>query len=285
MSKNPRVSVIIPTYNRQDLLTGAVKSVLNQSFTDFELIISDDASTDGTPQLCKKLAKSDPRIRYERHKNNLGMVGNWNAALDKARGKYCCILMDDDRFETNFLEPTQQILNKDASLGFVVVWLQHYLKESDGKETLMEKRKFAYKLYSKSKKISAREGFNRYLNRNLQIGLPSCILFRKTKLRFNKLGLDPGYWLDLMSSFGWYYYLDKPLCRQVFHGSQFSTDIPDKLDFYRQVFCANKALNYLMLDQIENISPDSLEAHRKITNSYVKNENLYLRFKEMMKYV
>ncbi len=94
----PLVSVIIPTYNRSDLLGRAVKSVLSQTFTDLEIVIVDDCSNDQTPVVVKRLKDSDPRIRYIRLKENQGGPRARNRGIREARGKYIGLLDDDDQW-------------------------------------------------------------------------------------------------------------------------------------------------------------------------------------------
>jgi glycosyltransferase involved in cell wall biosynthesis len=94
----PRVSIIIPTYNRVALLERAVRSVTAQSLSDFELIVVNDASTDSTGRFLDDLAKRDPRIRpvYNQKNNYPDISKNLNEGLSLARGKYVARLDDDD---------------------------------------------------------------------------------------------------------------------------------------------------------------------------------------------
>ena len=97
----PAVSVIIPTYNRSWGLRRAVGSVLAQTFLDFELIITDDASVDDTPEVVRSFA--DPRVRYYRQSHNVGVSRNWGTGVELAHGEFVALLMDDDRYEPKFL--------------------------------------------------------------------------------------------------------------------------------------------------------------------------------------
>lgn len=92
----PRVSVILPTYNRAHLLTGAARTVLSQSFTDLELIIVDDASTDETPATVAAL--NDPRVIYHRRSRNGGVSAARNTGLALARGEYVAFQDSDDEW-------------------------------------------------------------------------------------------------------------------------------------------------------------------------------------------
>ncbi len=92
----PKVSVIIPTYNRADFLSSCVNSVLKQTFEDYELIISDDASTDRTKQYVESI--SDPRVVYVCNKTNRGVAATRNSALKISRGDYIAFLDDDDEW-------------------------------------------------------------------------------------------------------------------------------------------------------------------------------------------
>lgn len=90
----PKVSVLMPAYNAEPYIAEAIGSILDQTFTDFELIIVDDGSTDSTPGIVA--AFSDPRIRCERNEKNLGIVGALNRALALARGAYIARMDADD---------------------------------------------------------------------------------------------------------------------------------------------------------------------------------------------
>ncbi len=93
----PKVSVLIPTYRYARYLTEAVESVLAQDFADFELIISDDCSDDGSREILEAYASRDPRIRIQIHGKNVGMVQNWNWCLGAARGEFVKYVFGDDR--------------------------------------------------------------------------------------------------------------------------------------------------------------------------------------------
>ena len=120
MTKNyPIVSVIIPTYNRAALLPRAIRSVLNQSFQDFELIIVNDGSTDNTEEVVKSF--EDNKIRYIRHEKNRGGSAARNTGIKAAQGQYIGLLDDDDEWLPEKLEKQ---INKFQGLseGYGVVY-------------------------------------------------------------------------------------------------------------------------------------------------------------------
>ena len=92
---NPEISVLLPVYNSAKYLTECIESVLNQSFTDFELICIDDGSTDESPAILDTYAKKDARIRVI-HKKNAGYGHSMNLGLKNAKGRYICIIESDD---------------------------------------------------------------------------------------------------------------------------------------------------------------------------------------------
>ncbi|MEX8501542.1 MAG: glycosyltransferase family 2 protein [Leptothrix ochracea] len=94
----PKISVILPTFNRIDYLPQALESILAQQDADFEIIVSDNASTDGTEAYMQRYA-ADPRIRYSRNTGNIGMVGNWRKAIfELAQTEWFLLMSDDDYF-------------------------------------------------------------------------------------------------------------------------------------------------------------------------------------------
>jgi glycosyltransferase involved in cell wall biosynthesis len=104
MSPHPIVSVVLPTHNRVAFIERAVASVLTQSESDLELIIVDDGSTDGTPQLLRRLAASEPRIRLMRNDQPRGGGGARNVGIEASLGKWVAFLDDDDEWLPKKLE-------------------------------------------------------------------------------------------------------------------------------------------------------------------------------------
>ncbi|MBW2258128.1 MAG: glycosyltransferase family 2 protein, partial [Deltaproteobacteria bacterium] len=90
----PKVSVVIPVYNRERYIGQAIDSILSQSFRDFELIVVDDGSSDGTPAVVERCG--DPRVRLVRHETNQGIPRTRNRGLLEARGEYVAWLDSDD---------------------------------------------------------------------------------------------------------------------------------------------------------------------------------------------
>ena len=93
-NKIPNVSVIIPTFNRAEMLSRAIRSVLDQNFNDFEIIIVSDGSTDNTQQVVESF--KDNRINFFKHAEKWGASAARNTALRKSKGKYIAFLDDDD---------------------------------------------------------------------------------------------------------------------------------------------------------------------------------------------
>src|SRR5687767_13548360 len=104
MSETPAISVCVPTYNYGRFLDDCIRSVQAQTFKNWELVICDDCSTDDTAGIVERYAKSDPRIRYLKNKQRLGMNGNIKNAAEFGRGKYLKMLCADDWLAPNCLE-------------------------------------------------------------------------------------------------------------------------------------------------------------------------------------
>lgn len=117
----PEVSVIIPTYNRADLLIRAIQSVLNQTFKNFELIIVDDGSSDNTKERVQELQKEDEIIKYLWQENSGTPAGALNAGIKIAKGKYVAFLDDDDEWLPQKLEKQLALFHnsKTPNLGIV----------------------------------------------------------------------------------------------------------------------------------------------------------------------
>src|SRR5262245_51359752 len=106
----PRVSIGLPVYNGEHYLEQALQSLLAQSYTNLELNISDNASTDLTREICRAYCAKDQRIRYFRNPENLGILPNWRRALELATGEYFMWAAHDDYWSANYLETLLECL-------------------------------------------------------------------------------------------------------------------------------------------------------------------------------
>src|SRR3972149_6389718 len=107
----PVVSIGLPVYNGENYIEKAINSILSQTFKDFELIISDNASTDNTMEICKILSVKDRRIRYYRNKKNRGAAWNFNRVFQLARGKYFQWACHDDVWIPTLVERCVEVLD------------------------------------------------------------------------------------------------------------------------------------------------------------------------------
>lgn len=115
----PTLSVIVPVYNVAAYLPACLDSILGQTFTDFELLLIDDGSTDGSAVLCDQYAASDGRIRVI-HKANAGVSAARNTGLDMARGAFITFVDSDDALGTpNTLAENVRLLTADAATDVV----------------------------------------------------------------------------------------------------------------------------------------------------------------------
>ena len=117
MPINPKISVIIPTYNRADLIKDSIKSVLDQTYDDFELIISDDGSTDNTEEVVKSI--NDDRIIYHSYGINKGAGGARNEGVRIARGEYIAFHDSDDICLPDRLERQMTYMTEHPDAGMV----------------------------------------------------------------------------------------------------------------------------------------------------------------------
>ena len=116
MSTTPLLSIGLFLYNGDRFLEAAIESILNQTFRDFELIISDNCSTDRSEEICRRFAAQDSRIRYYRAEHNMGAGWNLRNVYFKATGKYFKWAAHDDMIQPDFLRLCIDALEADDSL-------------------------------------------------------------------------------------------------------------------------------------------------------------------------
>ena len=131
----PLVSVIIPSYNRAYLLPRAIASVFSQTYSHWELIISDDGSSDGTEQLVANYSKSDDRVRYLASAENRGPSAARNRGIAQAKGKYIAFLDSDDEWLSHHLSDSLAALEKGPAQISLALW---YEEKSTGRSKIDE---------------------------------------------------------------------------------------------------------------------------------------------------
>jgi glycosyltransferase involved in cell wall biosynthesis len=126
------VSVLMSCYNHDKFVGEAIESVLGQTFQDFEFIILDNGSTDGSTQIIADYEKKDDRIRVIFHKNNLGIPRALNELLDSAKGNFLARIDSDDMWVSNKLEKQLEVMKKDENL---IVWTEADLIDAESIST------------------------------------------------------------------------------------------------------------------------------------------------------
>ena len=123
----PKVSIVVPVYNVKDYLEKCVDSILRQTEREFELLLIDDGSTDGSGELCDTLAERDGRVRVI-HQENRGLGGARNTGIEAARGTWLLLVDSDDWIEPEILEKALKAAEREnadmVSFGFRSVDLQ-----------------------------------------------------------------------------------------------------------------------------------------------------------------
>lgn len=209
MDTQPLVSICVPAYNSAEFVLKTIQSILNQTYRNLEVVITDDCSKDSTSQIISSF--EDDRIKYFQNTENLGVEKNWNKTLHLSKGKYCKVMGADDIIYPTFIEEQVKIL-EDAQYANVVLVTSHK-HVIDQNDAPIITRKFPGKGRIegiKAIKMSLIRGAN-------VIGEPVAGLFRKDVLE--KSGLYSGenlYMIDLdqwsrILKFGDLYVIDSVL--------------------------------------------------------------------------
>ena len=130
----PKVSICLTTYNRSSELSSTIESIINQTFSDWELIICDDCSTDSTELIVTSFMKTDSRLRYHRNVENLKMPGNLNVAIGLSCGEYIANVHDGDYYDPTLIEKWYSILDGNKNVGMVFNGYYYIYNDGNSKE-------------------------------------------------------------------------------------------------------------------------------------------------------
>jgi glycosyltransferase involved in cell wall biosynthesis len=177
-SKKPLVSVGIPVFNGEKNLARALDSILNQSYSNLEIIVSDNASNDGTRGICEEYVRRDSRIRYIRQNKNIGAPRNWNAVVHEASGVYFKWASANDYCAPTMIEKCVEVLNGDP--GVVLCY---------GRTQLVDKDERPIEVYDLESSYTQDRPSDRFLLISRQISLNNmqCGVSRLEALRHTRL--------------------------------------------------------------------------------------------------
>lgn len=115
----PLISILTPVYNHEKFIGDTIDSVINQTYKNWEMLVVDDCSTDGSWNIIQEYAKKDSRIKVFRNETNKGLIPNWKFLIDNSNGKYIAFLEGDDVFYSHNLEEKNKIFEKYPEVGMV----------------------------------------------------------------------------------------------------------------------------------------------------------------------
>jgi glycosyltransferase involved in cell wall biosynthesis len=217
MTARPKISVLVPTFGYARFLREAVDSVLSQEAADFEVVIADDASGDGSAEILAGYS-GDPRVRTQVHGRNLGMVANWNWCLGQARGRYVKFLFGDDRLaHPRALARLAAMLDAEPGAAMAA-----------SARLILDERSRPVEIWDELGAAGYQPGTDVIArcvrrDRNL-IGEPSAVMFRRSA---SARGFDP-QWRQVVDQELWFHLLcrgglvydPEPLCAFRIHGGQ-----------------------------------------------------------------
>ena len=178
---SPLVSILIPAYNRSGMIGPAIRSALDQTSGDLEVVVVDNASTDDTWAQIQAIAAQDSRVRAFRNAENLGPVRNWLACVQRATGRFSKILWSDDLMDPRFLECCLPWIERD-DVGFVVSAVRTF------RDVVQDDDRMTFEHFGTGMRSTA-EFIEGSLLRNDFPVSPGCALFRTRDLQ-SDLRLD-----------------------------------------------------------------------------------------------
>ncbi|MBW2991795.1 glycosyltransferase family 2 protein [Candidatus Woesearchaeota archaeon] len=178
----PLISVVIPTYNRAEMVIKAVESVLKQNYENFELLVCDDGSTDDTEKLIRCV--KDDRIKYLKQENKGSAGVTRNLGIKNAKGELIAFLDDDDSWQPEHLKSCAEFFELYPEAGMMYTQTNNVF-ESENVEIKYEKIEVPYIEKIKDFRLYTKPMFDEFLMRGLRIP-PSCVVVKKEV--FDKIG-------------------------------------------------------------------------------------------------
>lgn len=241
--KNPTISVVMPTYNRIDLLSRSIESILNQTYKDFEFIIVDDGSTDDSVALIQAYQKQDKRIRLIQNETNKGISFSRNRGMDAAKGRYLAIMDSDDYSEPERLEKSLAFMKKHKN--YVVVNSIYYEidNEDQGVNNWVPPHRW--------------EIIFHFANYFTNIAMFDLKFAREHNIRYDEnliSGEDYDFWSKIFLAGGKFGMINEPLIRLRRHST-------NKPEYYKTIHDVRKTISQKLLARFD-VTPEEALKHR-----------------------
>jgi glycosyltransferase involved in cell wall biosynthesis len=220
IDKKPKISIGLAVFNGEKYLETAINSILSQTFSDFELIISDNASTDRTEKICRKYADKDSRIRYYKNPTNIGGSNNENQTFKLACGEYFRLAAHDDFLAPTLLEKCVKILDRNPSI--ILCYSTTIKIDEQGKSLGAIAQDVATSTipHKRFKELA------KHHDCELAYGLVRADILRKTELQPNYPESDFGFLCEL-SLYGQFYRIPEPLFYRRYHAEMSGFAYPE----------------------------------------------------------
>ncbi|MDG6773620.1 glycosyltransferase [Thiomicrorhabdus sp. ZW0627] len=233
----PKVSVCIPVYNGENHLQETVESVLNQSYRNIEVLIQDNASSDGTGIILNDLCDLDERVMVERNDSLVSMAANWNLVVKRASGDYLVLLSADDLIESNFIEECISVFRDEPNVN--IVSTEHLLLTQKG----LRKRKMRVhggKRLMSCSEILLKNPFSINFTMFDRSFIKNNLMSRGVLFREPYFTCDYDLWIRLALNNSVIFFIDKPLAKYRVHEGSLSSNALRMIKHTLLVLSANK---------------------------------------------
>lgn len=266
---NSLVSIMIPVYNRENIISETLDCAIHQTYTNIEIIVFDNYSTDSTWSILEEFALKDKRIKIFRNPANIGPVMNWKKCIEKLKGDYTKILWSDDLISNDFIEKSLKLFDKDTS--FVMSGVRIF--NSNDNKTLSLSKYQNKQIYTKEEYLND----ILFYNKNGFPVSPCCALFRtddiktsfieqipnKENLDFKKFGAGNDLLLFLITASKYKYIKCLNEYSTHFRSHPSSLTISNKLNLYYEYAISFFIINFYN-DQMINYKSKLYLLCRKI---------------------
>ena len=244
--KKPTISVVMPTYNREDLLPRSIESILDQTYDDFEFIIVDDGSTDNSIELIKFYQKKDKRIRLIQNETNKGISYSRNRGMDEAKGRYVAIMDSDDYSEPDRLARSLAFFKKHKDYTAVNSVYYEMEREAKGINNWVPPRRW--------------EIIFNFANYFTNIAMYDLKFARKHNIRYDETLIsaeDYDFWSKMYLAGGKLGMINEPLIRLRRHSSH-------KPEYYKNITDTRRKISKKLLKRFDVSEEEATQNRCKV---------------------